>query len=99
MIFARKAVRGLSVTAVPLPHARQTKRPQTASASKPAEKAPAPYPSTYKAYPGIATAIRNVTIFDGEGGRIDNGVVFMSGGKISERRRTGHADPRGYRGV
>jgi imidazolonepropionase-like amidohydrolase len=41
------------------------------------------FPSTYKAYPGVATAIRNVTIYDGEGGKIDNGVVFMSGGKIS----------------
>ncbi len=56
--------------------------PSTASA-KPAAKPPAPFPSTYKAYPGIATAIRNVTIYDGEGGKIDNGVVFMSGGKIS----------------
>jgi imidazolonepropionase-like amidohydrolase len=56
--------------------------PSTVSA-KPPVKAPAPFPSTYKAYPGVATAIRNVTIFDGEGGKIDNGVVFMSGGKIS----------------
>ncbi len=48
----------------------------------PASKS-APFPSTYKAYPGIATAIRNVTIFDGEGGRIENGVLFMSGGKIN----------------
>ncbi len=56
--------------------------PATASA-KPAAKPPAPFPSTYKAYPGTATAIRNVTIYDGEGGKIDNGVLFMSGGKIS----------------
>lgn len=60
--------------------------PKTASAApvvKPVEKAPAPFPSTYKAYPGVATAIRNVTIYDGEGGKIENGVVFISGGKIS----------------
>ena len=60
--------------------------PKTVSAApvaKPVEKAPAPFPSTYKAYPGVATAIRNVTIYDGEGGKIDNGVVFISGGKIS----------------
>jgi imidazolonepropionase-like amidohydrolase len=42
-----------------------------------------PYPSTYKPYPGQPTAIRNVTIFDGEGGQIDNGVVFFTDGKIS----------------
>ncbi|WP_289145584.1 amidohydrolase [uncultured Sphingobium sp.] len=42
-----------------------------------------PYPSTYKAYPGVATAIRGATIFDGEGGRIDNGVIFLSDGKVT----------------
>ncbi|WP_233994136.1 amidohydrolase [Porphyrobacter sp. AAP60] len=41
------------------------------------------FPSTYKAYPNIATAIRGATIYDGKGGRIENGVVFMSGGKIT----------------
>ncbi|MCI4589873.1 amidohydrolase [Sphingobium sp. BYY-5] len=41
-----------------------------------------PYPSTYKAYPGRPTVIRGATIFDGEGGRIDNGVVFLSEGKV-----------------
>ncbi len=60
-----------------------------AKPSKVADKAapaakpnPDPYPSTYKPYPGVATAIRNVTIYDGEGGRIEKGVVFFSGGKI-----------------
>lgn len=60
--------------------------PKTASSapvSKPAQKVPAPFPSTYKIYPGVATAIRNVTVYDGEGGKIDNGVVFITAGKIS----------------
>jgi imidazolonepropionase-like amidohydrolase len=82
MIFARKAVLA-GLLPLCLAACSATDKPETASASKPAEKAPAPFPSTYKAYPGIATAIRHVTIFDGEGGRIENGVVFMSGGKIS----------------
>ncbi len=42
-----------------------------------------PYPSTYKPYPSNPTAITGATIYDGEGGRIDNGVVFLSGGKIT----------------
>ncbi len=42
-----------------------------------------PFPSTYKAYPGAPTAITNATIYDGEGGRIERGTVFMSGGKIT----------------
>lgn len=41
-----------------------------------------PFPSTYKAYPSGNIAITGVTIFDGEGGRIDNGVITMSAGKI-----------------
>ncbi|WP_164117281.1 amidohydrolase [Sphingorhabdus sp. Alg239-R122] len=41
-----------------------------------------PYPSTYKPYPSAATVITGATVYDGEGGRIDSGVVFLSGGKI-----------------
>jgi imidazolonepropionase-like amidohydrolase len=40
------------------------------------------YASTYKPFPNIATAIRGATVYDGKGGKIENGVVFMSGGKI-----------------
>ncbi|NJC34093.1 imidazolonepropionase-like amidohydrolase [Sphingomonas jejuensis] len=41
-----------------------------------------PYPSTYRAYPSVATVVTNVTIFDGEGGRIDGGQILMADGKI-----------------
>ncbi len=41
-----------------------------------------PFPSTYKAYPGVPTLITHVTIFDGEGGRIDDGSVLFADGKI-----------------
>ena len=41
-----------------------------------------PYPSTYVPYPSAPTAIRGATIFDGLGGRIDNGTVIMAGGVI-----------------
>lgn len=41
-----------------------------------------PYPSTYKPYPGVPTLITNVTIYDGEGGRIDDGQVLFADGKI-----------------
>lgn len=82
MTFTRKAI---AACLLPLSMAActSTEKPATVSTVKPVEKAPAPFPSTYKAYPGVATAIRNVTIYDGEGGKIDNGVVFMSGGKIT----------------
>ena len=56
---------------------------KAADKSPPVKIDPDPYPSTYKPYPGVATAIRNVTVYDGEGGRIENGVVFFSGGKIA----------------
>ena len=41
-----------------------------------------PYPSTYHAYPGVPTLVTNVTIYDGEGGRIDAGSVLLADGKI-----------------
>jgi len=41
-----------------------------------------PYPSTYKGYPTRLTVVKNVTIFDGEGGRIDNGSIVLSSGKV-----------------
>ncbi len=77
-----------SIVAAPLAlmacsNAEGPKTASSAPVSKPTQKVPAPFPSTYKAYPGVATAIRNVTVYDGEGGKIDNGVVFMTAGKIS----------------
>jgi imidazolonepropionase-like amidohydrolase len=41
-----------------------------------------PYPSTYHPYPGVPTLLTNVTIYDGEGGRIDRGTVLFADGKI-----------------
>ncbi len=57
--------------------------PAKSASAKPAPLNKDPYPSTYKAYPGVATAIRGVTIYDGEGGRIDSGVVVFADGKIA----------------
>jgi imidazolonepropionase-like amidohydrolase len=41
-----------------------------------------PFPSTYRVYPGAVTAITGATIYDGEGGRIENGSILFSEGKI-----------------
>ncbi|MFN3387999.1 MAG: amidohydrolase [Allosphingosinicella sp.] len=41
-----------------------------------------PYPSTYRAYPGVVTALTGATVFDGEGRRIDNGTVVFGDGKV-----------------
>ena len=40
------------------------------------------FASTYRPYPSGITAITNATIFDGEGGRIENGTVVLADGKI-----------------
>lgn len=65
---------------------------QSASSEAPARKGPGknkgydhnPYPSTYKAYPGVPTLLTNVTILDGEGGKIERGAVLFRDGKIVE---------------
>ena len=41
-----------------------------------------PYPSTYRRYPGVPTLVRDVTILDGEGGRIERGQALFADGKI-----------------
>jgi imidazolonepropionase-like amidohydrolase len=41
-----------------------------------------PFPSTYRVYPGVPTLLTNVTVFDGEGNRIERGQVLFADGKI-----------------
>jgi imidazolonepropionase-like amidohydrolase len=53
---------------------RDAARPSSASAD--------PYPSTYRAYPGVPTALVGATVYDGAGGRIDNGTVLIADGEV-----------------
>ena len=59
-----------------------------AAFSPPPKKAPPvrinldPYPSTYQRSPGALTVIRNATIFDGEGGRIEGGTIVLGDGVV-----------------
>ena len=58
-------------------------KPQSASAKTPPKPFDRdPFPSTYHAYPGVPTVVTNVTIYDGEGGRITGGQVLFANGKI-----------------
>jgi imidazolonepropionase-like amidohydrolase len=43
---------------------------------------PDPFQSTYRPYPGRPTIIQGATIYDGEGGQIDNGMVYFVDGEI-----------------
>jgi imidazolonepropionase-like amidohydrolase len=58
-----------------------------AAAGPPAQgslpSAEAAFASTYRPWPGVPTVIRNVTIYDGKGGRIDNGAVRFENGKVA----------------
>ncbi|HEV2568160.1 amidohydrolase [Sphingomonas sp.] len=58
------------------------RRSASAPREKPVSFSRDPYPSTYRAFPGVPTVITNVTIYDGEGGRINNGQVLFADGKI-----------------
>ena len=55
-----------------------------------------PYPSTYRAYPGTPTALVGATVFDGAGGRIDNGVVLLRDGKVEAVGGAGLEIPADY---
>ena len=67
---------------------------KTSSAS--AGSAQTPYPSTYRAYPGTPTALVGATIYDGAGGRIDNGTVLFADGKVVGVGGADLAIPAGY---
>src|SRR3546814_8561528 len=56
-----------------------------------------PYPSTYRAYPAAPTAVRGVTVFDGEGGRVDDGTVLLADGQVERVGGPDLAIPEGYR--
>lgn len=74
-----------------------------AAKSKDEGKAPPvnenPYPSTYRAYPGEPIAITGATVFDGAGGRIENGTVLVSAGKVEKVGSADLAIPAGYRRI
>jgi imidazolonepropionase-like amidohydrolase len=55
-----------------------------------------PYPSTYKSYPGTPTALVGATVYDGRGGRIENGVVLFRDGKLQAVGAADMAIPEGY---
>ncbi len=64
-------------------------KPASASDTEKSDKAFAATPagdpvfaSTYKPFPNVATALTGATVYDGKGGKIENGTVFFSGGKI-----------------
>ena len=65
----------------------QNDPPDTASKNAPKAAPQAysrnPFPSTYRTYPGVVTAITGATIYDGEGGRIENGTIVLANGTIS----------------
>ncbi|GAA0470613.1 amidohydrolase [Parasphingorhabdus litoris] len=76
VVAAGTLVAGCAATAAET----ETASASAGSASKSAAKIA--FPSTYKPYPSDNIVITGATIFDGEGQRIDNGVIFMSAGKI-----------------
>ncbi|WP_247713734.1 amidohydrolase [Qipengyuania sphaerica] len=63
-------------------------KPEGASPSTKAWTAPkgvderAPFASTYEPYPGLPTALVGATVYDGAGGRIDNGTVLFRDGEV-----------------
>ena len=55
-----------------------------------------PYPTTYRVYPGVPTALIGATVFDGAGGRIERGTVLLADGKVVGIGGPDLAVPDGY---
>ncbi|AKQ41024.1 hypothetical protein CP97_01635 [Aurantiacibacter atlanticus] len=73
-----------------------TERPAQASAPPAGDASAAPYASTYARYPGTPTAVVGATIYDGAGGRIDNGIVLFADGEVVGIGGADLAVPAGY---
>jgi imidazolonepropionase-like amidohydrolase len=56
----------------------------TGTSDRPASASTAadPYASTYRAFPGVATALTGATVYDGAGGMIENGTVLFADGAV-----------------
>src|SRR3954463_10037247 len=76
LLPALAALMGCAATAPP------ARTAAAAPATPPKTYSHDPYPSTYHRYPGVLTAITGGTVFDGEGGRIENGVVILADGLV-----------------
>jgi imidazolonepropionase-like amidohydrolase len=57
---------------------------------------PIPTLRPYHAYPGVPTALVGATVYDGAGGRIDNGTVLFAEGKVVAIGGSDLAIPAGY---
>ncbi|MEA3065683.1 MAG: hypothetical protein QOJ27_2135 [Sphingomonadales bacterium] len=86
MALTRKAAFIALAAALAAAGCTRSDPPQSASASRPRKPPPTyshdPYPSTYHRYPGVVTAISGATVFDGEGGLIENGTVVLADGLV-----------------
>ncbi len=68
----------------------------SSAANRPAPVSLDPYPSTYRPYASVPTAIVGATVFDGEGARIENGTVLLRDGKVEAVGGADLAVPAGY---
>ncbi len=85
-VLAAIAAAGCTTTGAPAPKSSSSTPPKVAFVAD-------PYPSTYHAYPGVPTVVAHVTIFDGEGGRIDDGSILLADGKVTALGRSVDAPP------
>jgi len=68
----------------------------SASAADTSGSEDSPYASTYERYPGVPTALVGAVIYDGAGGRIDNGTVLFADGEVVAIGGADLAIPDGY---
>lgn len=85
----------VALAAVSSPVVAKKKDKEVASAAPKSSFNKDPYPSTYRPYAGVPTAVTNVTVYDGEGAKFVNATVYFRDGKV-EGVETGGAAKDGY---
>ena len=99
LLAAAACALALGATVPGIAKAKDAKKEPSAAAKAARDFNKDPYPSSYKPYPGAATALVGATVFDGKGGRIERGTLLFRDGKLVALGGADIAIPEGFQRI
>lgn len=99
LLAAPACALALGATVPGIAKAKDAKKEPSAAAKAARDFNKDPYPSSYKPYPGAATALVGATVFDGKGGRIERGTLLFRDGKLVALGGADIAIPEGFQRI
>ena len=99
LLAAAACALALGATVPGIAKAKDAKKEPSAASKAARDFNKDPYPSSYKPYPGAATALVGATVFDGKGGRIERGTLLFRDGKLVALGGADIAIPEGFQRI